>query len=213
MVRGGGKRCWEIHPLTSSAHSVILSVLPLYFCGFYERMRAKGKDQHKDREREQEGNGEYVGVLAGWQQQPMCLEPILHNLPAYFRALMQYCFPVFCWCLLPLSPIFCLIVIHVQSVCLANLLVFRPSQLTPCLCVTECILHYLLYYLHRFGDSILYLKCCRISLQAQGFHSSLRCKTAQTIKGWNNKPFQEISQLHNCFLYFASVGGCFYVSV
>lgn len=53
-----------------------------------------------------------------------------HNLPAYFKALMQYCSSVFCCCLLLRSTIFCLIDIHVQSVCLANLLVFRPSQLS-----------------------------------------------------------------------------------
>lgn len=51
------------------------------------------------------------------------------------------------------------------------------SWATSCPCVTECILCYLLYYLHHLGDSHLYQKCCRTSLQAQGFHTSSRCKT------------------------------------
>ncbi len=50
-----------------------------------------------------------------------CTHNLLHILPAYFKALVQFCFSVFCCRLLQLLPIFCLIVIHVQSVCLANL--------------------------------------------------------------------------------------------
>ena len=109
MVRGEGKRCREILPLTSIAHSVILSAFSLYFCG------CMGE---REGEREESMGDIWVCLQGG--SSSMCALNLLHNLPAYFRALMQYCFSVFCRCLLPLSPIFHLIVIHVQSVCLAN---------------------------------------------------------------------------------------------
>lgn len=63
----------------------------------------------------------------------VCSQNLLHNLPAYLKAPMKYCLPFICCCLSPLPPIFCLIGIHMQSVCLANLRVFRPSrQSYPC---------------------------------------------------------------------------------
>lgn len=124
MVRGGGKRCWEIHPLTSIAHSVILSVLSLYFCGFKSEREWGAK---RKTERERVCVEDLWVCLQGGSSSP-CAQNLLHNLPAYFKVLMQYCFSGFCCCLLPLSPIFCLIVIHAQSVCLANLLAVRPSQ-------------------------------------------------------------------------------------
>lgn len=127
MVRGGGKRCWEIHPLTSNAHFVIQSDrFPPLFLWFCEWMKLRGIE--KDRETEKERVRSICGCawkVAAARCPSLCAQNLLHNLPAYFKALMQYCF---CCFLLPLSPIFCLIVIHVQSVCLANLLAFRLSQ-------------------------------------------------------------------------------------
>lgn len=86
------------------------------------------------------------------------------NLTAYLHILKPSCniappsSAVVCF---PLAPIFCLIVIHVQSVCLANLLVFTPSPPScVCLRVTEFILCYLLYYLH-----------CRLILTSLRFSS------------------------------------------
>lgn len=61
---------------------------------------------------------------------------------------------------------------------------------TSCPCVTECILCYLLYYPHCLGDSLVYQKFFMTHLQAQGFHSFLRCKTVQY---WNNETLQEDS--------------------
>ena len=121
MVRGRRKRCWEIHPLTSYSPSVITH---LSFLLISMVLWLNGTKR----------------CIAGMEKMWVCFlstsrssqraQNRLHNRPAYFKALMQYCFSVFCWCLLPLSPIFCLIVIHVLSVCLANLLVLRPSQLS-----------------------------------------------------------------------------------
>ncbi len=72
MVRGWGERCWEIHPLTSVARLVILSVVSLYFCGLtceWER----GAEWKRDK-----GYGKYVGVFAGWQQQSVHSQPTSH---------------------------------------------------------------------------------------------------------------------------------------
>lgn len=123
MVRGWGKRCWEIHPLTSTAHSVILSVLSLYFRGFMSEWERGARRQRRRGE-----YGGYVGVFSRWQQQPLCSEAYFTTYLHILKPSCNIAFPVLCCCLLPLSPIFCLIVIHVQSVCLANLLAFRPSQ-------------------------------------------------------------------------------------
>lgn len=113
-----------------------LCLSSLYICGFMsEREKEKGRERI----------WRICKCVYRAAAASMCTQNLLHNLPAYFKALMQYCFSFFCCCLLPLAPIFCLIVIHVQSVCLANLLVFRPSrQSYACPCVTECILCYLL---------------------------------------------------------------------
>lgn len=89
-----------------------------------------------------------------------------------------------------LAPIFCLIVIHVQSVCLANLLVFTPS-LQSCvrLRVTEFILCYLLYDLH----------CCLI-LTSTRFSSRRLCFTDRPLlsllccqKGLQLKQLKEVT--------------------
>lgn len=55
------------------------------------------------------------------------------------------------------------------------------SRATSCPCVTGCISCHLLYNPHRLGDSLRNQKFCRTSLQAQGFHSHLMCKSG-TIK-------------------------------
>lgn len=183
MVRGEGKRCREILPLTSIAHSVILSAFSLYFCG-WERGREGGE------------HGGCLGVFAGWQQQPVRTEPTSQP-PCIFQSPHA----ILLLSLLPLSvaaltnfPPHC----HSYAICLFG----QPSsywdhlsRTTSCPRVTECISWYLLYNPRRLGDSF-YHKCGRTSLQTQGFYSSLRCNTG-TIK-----PFK---QSYNCTIAFVAL--------
>lgn len=67
------------------------------------------------------GTGCVGGCLrCGCKLHPRALGTNFRSLPAYFKALVRRCFSFSGCC--RLAPIFCLIVIHVQSVCLANLL-------------------------------------------------------------------------------------------
>lgn len=170
MVRGGGKRCWEIHPLTSNAHSVILS---LYFCGF---MSEWGKAE-SERERERIAN---ICGSACWVAAATACA-LRTNFTTYLHILKPSCNIAsyssadVCCCSHQFSA-------SLSFIC--NLFVWLTfsysghfSWATSCPCVTECILCYFLYYLHHLGDSHLYQKCCRTSLQAQGFYTSSRCKT------------------------------------
>lgn len=85
MVRGGGKRCWEIHPLTSNARTVILSVLSLYFCCFMSQVRARGKD--KDREYGE--YEEYVGFACRIVAATTC--PLKTDFTTYLHILKPSC--------------------------------------------------------------------------------------------------------------------------
>lgn len=160
-------------PWRIAGHLFIICPL-FYLQGFVSKHSTKtGPD--KDRM-----DNMWVSFLTGGSSNSSLLaEP---TSAAYLHILKPSCniASVFCWCLLLLSPIFCLIVIHVQSVCLANLLIFRPSQpscSTPACHRVRFMLPFCIFCLAVMIHSL----CqggCRTSLQACGFHSSLRCKTA-----------------------------------
>lgn len=98
-------------------------------------------------------------------------------------------------CLL-LAPIFCFIVIHVQSVCLANLLVFRPSQQSyACAIFWKC--------LHCLCDS-LQSHVCAVSLFVFQTNSRLPrlCDILHThYYNCKNKPYN--SSYNWTFSFFA----------
>lgn len=132
-----------------------------------------------------------MGVLGRWQQHDALACVLRTYFTTYLHILKPSCNIA--------SAVFCCRS-HQFSASLSfmcNLFVWLTSshsdylsRATSCPCVTECISCYLLYYLHRLGDSLLYQKCCRTSLLAQGFFCLLRCKTAQTIKTGTMKSFK-----------------------
>lgn len=145
----------------------------------------------------------WVSFLSGSCGRPFA-ENLLHNLPAYFKALMQYCFSVFCRCLLPLSPIFCLIVIHVQSVCLANLLIFRPSQLSCFMSTCHRVYSMLPFVLSAlpWWFAPFVRKDAEVLYKLKAFTApwGVRLRKQLRLEQWNRP-----SCFHNCFLCFTSV--------
>lgn len=146
----------------------------------------------------------WVSFVSGGSGIPFA-ENLLHNQPAYFKALMQYCFAVLCRCLLLLSPIFCLIVIHVQSVCLANLLIFGPSQLScflPMCHQVYFMLPFVLSTLPWWFDPFV-RKAAEVLYKLKAFTPpwGVRQRKQLRLEQWNRS-----NCFHNFFLCFTSVG-------
>lgn len=114
MVKGWGAGCCLLCPLSIYWH--------LDECVRWRRERSRrGKDG------KEESGVDVLGVFAVLlQAASTCTHYQLRSQPAYFKALVPL-FVSFLHCCL-LAPIFCLIVIHVLSVCLANLVIFRPTR-------------------------------------------------------------------------------------
>lgn len=108
MVKGWGAGGCLLCPLSIYWH--------LDECVRWRREGSRGRD------RKEASGVDVLGVFAVWRQAARTRTHYeLRSQPAYFKA-----FLFLHRCLL--APIFCLIVIHVQSVCLANLLIFRPTR-------------------------------------------------------------------------------------
>lgn len=177
--------CHAVHPLS-------------LFLWLYERMRARGKERER---------------VWGICRRVCRMAAAVSALTTYFTTYLHILKPS-CNIASQSSAVACCRS-HQFSASLSfmcNLFVWLTSSYwdylswaTSCPYVTECILCYLLYYLHWLSDSLLSAckevlqKCCRTSLQAQGFHSSLRYKTAQTIKIGTIKPCK---RSYNCTTAF-----------